>query len=190
MTRMLIGKLALFALVMAAAGCATTAQLYVHQSPRFTQYSTFTLASADDAQAHFRRHPLRAEVATVVQNDLRTILTDRGYHADPAGELRISSRYGVGAHVKQEIPALQTDSTGANTETTTEDESGMDAPFQYTEAALVVDMFDGKTGLRVWHGVARELLPADGSGADRAAIERALRGMLVQFPIAATAVAR
>ncbi len=172
-------------MVALAAGCAPSLQVYSHQSQSFGHYATFALSTTDTAPPRFRRGVLKVEAATVVGNDVNAVLSERGYHAAASpDQADLIVRYGVGEHAKVEAPKQSDDATGASTET---EEKDMDAPFNYTEQTLVVDIFDAKTSRRVWHGVAREILSPD--KVDSAAIEHAVRAMMAQFPTSARVTA-
>ena len=163
--------------LLAMAGCAPSLQVYTHtaRNASFKGLHTFAIGSAEEAPRGYRRGSVASKVISVVAADVESELTAKGLEQVSIESSDLVVRLGVGQRHKEETPLQQTDSTGD--QVTVVDPDG---PFNYTEQELVIDVFQGRTNHRLWHGAAREII--EPGEVDDAALNHAVRRLLVDFP--------
>jgi hypothetical protein len=161
--------------------CAPT-QVYTRPIDDETlgQAKTFAFRPTEDAPSGYRRTRLSDEVRSIVDAKATELLEARGWRAAAPDRADLVVRVGVGARAVGAVAAAKLDAIGG--QVTVVDPDG---PFNYTEGSLVIDIFDGRTGRRVWHGSAFELIHV--GRVDRGRIRRAVERVLSTFPPQATA---
>ena len=164
-------------LLVPLGACAPSLQVYTHadRDASLEGLHSFAIGSAEAAPSGYRRGSVAAEVTRLVDDSATGVLTAKGYVTAPVDSADLVVRVGVGQRQKVEAPIQQQDSTGDQVAI-----ADLDGPFIYTEQELVIDVFNGKTSRRVWHGAARGLI--EPGNIDRAAIKQAVERMLASFP--------
>jgi Domain of unknown function (DUF4136) len=165
--------LCLLALLLLA-GCSDL-KVYSARSPTasFAGYRTYTHGAPEKTPTGFARTPITPEVWTKVQADIDAELAKKGYTPAIAGaEPDVVVRSGSGSR------------------TVTRDEGAMtrvpwvsaDVVTEYTQATLVIDVFDAHTNQQVWHGSSRRALDAQPATVRDASIAEAVQAILRTFP--------
>jgi len=155
-------------------GCVEPVSIHTVTSPAasFAQYRTFSFGVAEGAPRGYRSSPFSEDVRTRVQPLIAEAMNERGYTAVPAhGDLVI--RFGSG----RRIVAIH-EATPPEGE---QSEVGFPAQdYDEVEASLVIDAFDGASGVRVWHGTSRVDIAPD--KANQPHIHRTITDMFASFP--------
>jgi hypothetical protein len=142
----------------------------------FDRYRTFSFAAPEGSPSGYRVSTRSAEVRLRVKPLIVAELQQKGYALAPAkGDFVIA--YGTGRReVDLRHPGPAHDWLDEN-----EDDD-------FTEASIVIDVFDGSNDGQVWHGATRAGIDPD--RVDQAQLERSVRLILAPYPAAAVAVAR
>jgi hypothetical protein len=138
----------------------------------FDQYQTFSFGSSEAPPNGYNGFPRSTEVERRAEPVIAAALEKRGYVPAPAsagkGDLVILFGSGLRTVVDHEVSEVGQDWLP-------DDERG-----DFVEGSLVVDAFDGRKGLRVWHGASRaEINPAH---IDDALLEKTVSDLLQTFP--------
>jgi hypothetical protein len=162
-------------------GACSDLDIYSARSPTasFAAYRTYAHGAPENTPAGFARTALTPAVWAMVQVDVDRELAGKGYTPALAGaEPDLLVRSGSGSR------AMKRDETAKVHENA--DWVGSRIVASYTQATLVIDLFDAHTRRLVWHGSSRRALdaPAPTAGRD-APVAEAVQGILGDLPRAA-----
>jgi hypothetical protein len=155
------------------AGCdQVTVHATTNPAASFEQYRTFSFGAPESPPRGYTVSPLSEEVRDHVQPLIAIALDRKGYtSASQRGDLVI--QFGCGrrtVHVEEAQPREG-------------DQSLLGLPhFDYdvVEGALVIDAFDARSGVRVWHGSSRAEIKPD--RVDEALLQTSVAEVLASFP--------
>ncbi len=161
--------------LLGASGCGGV-DVYTAQSPTasFAAYRTYAHGAPEKPPPGFARTSLTAPVWALVQVDVDRELAAKGYTLAPSGTQ----------------PDLLV-RTGSGSRTVLRDESaevhgrlewiGPDVMGRYTDATLVMDVYDARTQQPIWHGSSRRALdPAPKASA--ASVAESVHAILRTLP--------
>jgi hypothetical protein len=139
----------------------------------FSQYRTFSFGTDEASPAGFKSTPRTAEVERRMLPLITAVLQEKGYapaEAGKKGDVVVAIASGSRKGIKR--PAQVT--RGAA------DGMADDEEEDFTEGAIVIDMFDGANDGQVWHGAGRAEVNPD--KIDDQLLQRAVREVLATFP--------
>jgi len=159
-------------------GCSNL-QVYTARSPTasFAGYRTYAHGMPEKTPPGFARTALTPVVWAQVQKDIDAELTLKGYLPAAAGaepDLLVRSGSGSRTATRDESAMVHGDAAWLGAEVTAD----------YTQATLVIDVYDAHTRQPVWHGSSRRALeevPAPTSARSES-IDAAVRAILRTFP--------
>jgi hypothetical protein len=138
--------------LLAASGCSTV-EVYTAKSPTasFTTYRTYAHGAPEKPPPGFTRSPLTAPVWAIVQVDVDRELAAKGYTLAPSGaQPDLLIRTGSGSRVMERDESAEVHGK--------QEWVGPDIMARYTQATLVMDVYDARTGQPIWHGSSRRAL--------------------------------
>jgi len=156
-----------------AGGCVEQVVIHTATNPAasFARYRSFSFGSAEAPPRGYTASAWSPEVRGRVQPLITAALAARGYSATPeSGDLVI--RFGSG---RRTVAIRESGDTGGDT-WLPNDENG-----SIVERSLVVDAFDARTGVRVWHGSSSTEIDPD--HVSQALLERTVSGLIAAFPL-------
>jgi hypothetical protein len=164
-----------FAVAVAAfssSGCTRdTVNVHSAANPgaRFYEYRTFSFGPAEGPPVGYQASPASREVQRRVVPLVAAVLVERGY-SPASGKGDIFIMCGSGRR-----NAVVHDANDVSNTWLPDDE---DADF--VEGSLVIDAFDGATGVRVWHGASQAQIDPD--HVDEGLLRRSVGKLLAAFP--------
>jgi hypothetical protein len=173
-------------------GCSTLqTSSAVVPGASFAGYHTYAHGAPEAAPRGFARTAFSPAVWQKVQADVDADLASKGYVVAPPGTAPdFIVRSGSGARVeerREDEPVREGNdpgdpgSTGAFAEPSATD---------YVEAALVIDVFDGRTRKLVWRGASDRKLQAPLTSVSDTSLAQAVTAILRALPKAATDTGR
>ena len=159
---------------VAAPSAAESPQVHsaVNPAASFDHYRTFSLGPAEAAPAGYQGSPRSAEVRRRLTPVISAALAGKGYtEATGKGDLLVL--FGSG---RREV-AIPQGSSSVTAEWLPDDEDT-----DFVEGALVIDVYDGATGVRVWHGASRASI--NPARPDDTHLDRSAMALLANFPSA------
>lgn len=160
------------------AGC-TTLDVYSVAMPgtSFTGYHTYAHGAPEVSPRGFGRTTLTPAVWKKVQEDIDVNFAKKGYVLAAVGaapDLVVRSGSGARVEERREGEAVH----GEN------DWGDANVVADYTEATIVIDVFDAHTHKLLWHGASGRSLDAPLTSANDASIAEAVTAILRGFPSA------
>jgi len=138
--------------------------------------STFSIGDTTGVPPRYARSGHTDEVVHRVSLVAARILVNKGYTLDEDRPTDLNVRIGAGR--REEAVAseflMPRPSPSPNSQIETREAEDI------TAGVLVIDVFDGGTGVYVWHGAARVVI--DPAKVDDALLDRAASGILASFP--------
>jgi putative membrane protein len=166
--------LALAALTLAACAQSVSVHTVADSSAQFDRYRTFSFGFLEGPPPGYASSPWSGEARRRIEPVLAAALMEKGYRpASGKGDLIVG--FGSGRRVTRIREATPPEGQQSVTQTPHFD-------YQELDGALVVDMFDAGSGVRVWHGSSRVELDPD--RADSPLLERSVKALLATFPTA------
>ena len=169
----LLGRVTTLALAgpLAVAACISSADVHTEADPsaRFGEYTTFSWAPRAGPGAGFESGARADEAERAVRPAIDAALEEKGYAERPTGgDLVLRAGAGRREQVVRAVSSL------SNAWLPDDERRG------YPEGAVVIDVYDARTGLRVWHGSSA----AEGNAGalDARAVDRMVSDVLVAFP--------
>jgi Domain of unknown function (DUF4136) len=164
----------------------STLQVYTVKSPTapFAKYRTYAHGVPEKAPVAYARTPLTPAVWATVQGDVERELASKGYTLLVSGpEPDLLVRTGSGSRTVERTEG----GTAHNITPENADWISADRVVAYTQATLVIDVFDAHTRQLVWHGSSERALDAQPTAVPGASVAESVRAILRTFPPAAGA---
>lgn len=167
-----------------AVGCAPAIDVHTIQSPsaHFDGYRTVAFEQSPRAPSDYSSSPQSAEVRSEVQEKATDVLHARGYALAKREDADLVIRIEAGRR-EHTVTTTTVKPTSPSAPVETEFHGELDQEERdLVDGAFVIDAFDGKTHMLVWHGAARtEITPGT---VDSARVRTAVEKVLTSFPAA------
>jgi hypothetical protein len=169
------GRFLLLSLIwvgFAVGGCVEPLSIHTAKNPTasFAQYRAFSFGPAEGPPRGYQVSSRAAELQSRLRPLIAAALTQRGYAASPKGDFFVM--FGSG---KRTVAIHEESAVGG--EWLPDDENA-----DFVEGSLVIDVFDGATGGRVWHGAGQAKIDPD--HIDDALLQRTVAELVAAFPMA------
>lgn len=155
-----------------ALGCVPVeVETWTEPDADLSHFATYAQAPLPEDEPE--KAPYTPALGERIQTEIARVLDDKGYRAAPRGRADMTVAFVVAGQSRSRIVNAGDPDTDYY------------VPESYTEGTLIIDVFDARTGRRVWRGIGQSDLVTSGrlvpDDPERAAVE-ATRKILAAFP--------